>query len=92
MADTTNTPAMYTEAEALDEAVTLLTRRLRRLHREEYDAVVASLPEGVREAISHADLRADLVRARDERDGIPLCSRPWPSRFDDADDDDADDE
>jgi hypothetical protein len=53
-----------TEAEALDEAVRLLTRRMSRLHPAAFYAVRNSLPDGVREAINAADARADKARAR----------------------------
>jgi hypothetical protein len=45
----------YTEAEATNEAVLLLTRKMRRLHAQEFAAVWAMLPDGAKEAIYAAE-------------------------------------
>lgn len=60
---------VYTDSQATDEAVLLLTRKLRRLHREAFADLTARLPEGAREALSAAERRADVLRDADERDG-----------------------
>lgn len=57
--------AKFTKAEALDEAVLLFTRKMRRLHTEEFAQVMKMLPDGAREALMLADNRADAVRMRD---------------------------
>lgn len=53
----------YTPAEATDEAVLLLVRKLRRLHPGAYADVMGRLSDGARDALTLADIRADLVRA-----------------------------
>lgn len=53
----------YTDAQATDEAVLLLTRKLRRLYPDTYTALMNKLPEGAREALDLADIRADKLRA-----------------------------
>lgn len=60
----------YTDTQATDEAVLLLTRKLRRLHPEAFADLMSKLPEGAREALDAADLRAETLRAYDSRDGI----------------------
>jgi hypothetical protein len=75
----TTAPATYTEAEATDEALLLLIRRLRRQHPEAYLAVTRSLPDGAQETLDHAEHRADLVRVADSARGIRLGSRPFPA-------------
>lgn len=51
-----------TDAEAADEAILLLTRKMRRLHRAEFDHVWGMLPDGAKRAIYAAEARADRVR------------------------------
>ena len=84
----TETPATrtepYTDAQATDEAVLLLTRKLRRLHPDAYTDLMGRLPEGAREALHFADQRADTLRAYDRRDGI---TREYVDRFAALDDD-----
>jgi hypothetical protein len=66
----------FTEAEATDETMLLLTRKLRRLHPEAYADIWSKLPEGAHRAIYAAERRAD--RLRDRNDG-----RTWePDDFD----------
>ncbi len=60
----------YTDEQAADEALLLLTRKLRRLHPDAYADVICRLPDGAREALNAADIRADKLRATDQRDGI----------------------
>jgi hypothetical protein len=69
MAEITTTE-IYTDEQATDEAVLLLTRRLRRLHPEVHASLMASFPEGVREALDMADNRADLLRHNDKQADI----------------------
>jgi hypothetical protein len=64
------TTETYTDQQATDEAVLLLARKLRRLHPDTYVALMTMLPEGARNALHFADLRADTLRAHDQRDGI----------------------
>lgn len=64
-----------TDAEATDEAVLLLTRKLRRLHPTAFRDLMDRLPEGAREALHFADQRADTRRAAQ---GVPA---EWPTRF-----------
>jgi hypothetical protein len=79
------TTETYTDQQATDEAVLLLTRKLRRLYSDTYRALMARLPEGAQEALNQADVRADHLRASDERDGI---TRTYVDRW--AEDDDGD--
>jgi hypothetical protein len=75
----------YTDQQATDEAVLLLVRKLRRLHPDTYVAVMTKLPEGARNALHFADLRADTLRAYDQRDGI---TREYVDPYAELDDDD----
>jgi len=68
----------YTDQQATEEALLLLTRKLRRLHPEAHADLMARLPEGAREALLFADQRADTLRAADRRDGI---TRQYVSKF-----------
>jgi hypothetical protein len=52
----------FTEAQATDEAMLLITRRMRRLYPEAFAAVWAKLPDGAKDAIMFAEGRADRVR------------------------------
>lgn len=67
-------PKYYTEAQALDEAVLMLMRRMGRLHPTAYHQVLTSLSDGVREALTLADIRADKLRA----EGV---AREFPTVF-----------
>lgn len=69
MNDTTNT-TIATDQQATDEAVLMLTRRLRRLYPDAYAAVITSLAPGLRDALQLADNRADLLRHQDQQAGI----------------------
>jgi hypothetical protein len=69
MTKTTSTQE-YTDTQATDEALLLLIRKLRRLHPAAFTDVMGKLPEGAREALNTADIRADRQRAADQRDGI----------------------
>lgn len=60
--DTDHPAQPYTDAEATDEAVLLLVRRLRRLHPAAYADVLGKLSDGARDALTLADNRADLLR------------------------------
>ncbi len=75
----------YTDAQATDEAVLRLVRRLRRDHQDVFVTLMARLPEGARQALDKADLRADLQRAYDQRDGV---TRQYVDRYADMRDDD----
>lgn len=52
----------FTEAEATDEAMLLLSRKLRRLHPGAFANIWSKLPEGAHRAIYAAERRADVVR------------------------------
>jgi hypothetical protein len=65
-----NAGPIYDEAQATDEAVLLLVRKLRRLHPGAYADLMNSIPEGARDALAAADLRADRLRARDAGRGF----------------------
>lgn len=52
----------YTEAQATDEALLLLSRKLRRTSRMTFDKIWAQLPDGAKDAIALAEARADRVR------------------------------
>lgn len=64
------TATPFTDAQATDEAVLMLVRKLRRLHPEACADLMAKLPEGAREALHGAEMRADTLRAYDKRDGV----------------------
>lgn len=81
------TTETYTDQQATDEAVLLLIRKLRRLHPDAHADLMAKLPEGARQALHFADLRADTLRAYDQRDGI---TREYVDRFAALDDEDED--
>jgi hypothetical protein len=74
----TETALPYTDAQATDEAVLLLVRKLRRLHRDAYIDLMGRLPEGARDALDQADIRADRLRATDQRDGV---TREYRDRY-----------
>jgi hypothetical protein len=52
----------YTEAQATDEALLLLVRKLRRLDRSTFDLIWKQLPDGAQDAILLSEVRADRVR------------------------------
>jgi hypothetical protein len=79
----------YTDQQATDEAVLLLTRKLRRLHPATYADIMAKLPEGAKTALHQSDVRADTLRAYDQRDGI---TREYIDPYADLDDDEDDEE
>src|SRR5689334_10380725 len=85
---TTNTDKIevaYTDREALDEAVRLFTRRMRRLHTDAFNAVMVSLPDGAREALNAADIRADTLMHSDAKNTDMI--RTWPTAYEiDTDD------
>lgn len=72
-----------TDQQATDEAVLLLTRKLRRLHRDAYVDLMSKLPEGARAALDAAERRADTLRDKHTVEGLA-----YPV----TDDDDEDDE
>jgi hypothetical protein len=80
------TTETYTDQQATDEAVLLLVRKLRRLHRDAYTDLMGRLPEGARYALNQADIRADHLRNADRRDGI---TREYRDRW--ADDEEIED-
>jgi len=79
------TAETYTEQQATDEAVLLLTRKLRRLHPAACADLMAKLPDGARDALNQAEIRADRLRHYDERDGI---TREYVDRYAGLDDED----
>ncbi len=70
----------YTEAQATDEAVLLLTRKLRRLYPDVYTNLMSKLPQGARTALDAANLRADIQRGTDDREGIRQA-REYPDPY-----------
>jgi len=64
----TNAP-VFTDSQATDEAVLLLTRKLRRQFPSAYAGLIEQLPEGARFALVLAENRADVIRDHDQRDG-----------------------
>lgn len=79
----------YTDAQATDEAVLLLVRKLRRLYPDACDDLMDRLPEGAQQALHFADQRADTLREYDQRGGI---TREYVDRFAAIDDDETDEE
>jgi hypothetical protein len=75
MQTTTETRTM-TEAEATDETMLRLTRKLMRLHPAAWADVIRQLPEGAREQIGAAERRADVLR---DREGIGTLA--WPAVY-----------
>lgn len=76
------TTKTYTDQQATDEALLLLTRKLHRLHPAAHTDLMSKLPEGARHALHQADLRADTLRAYDKRDGITREYRDWMAEID----------
>jgi hypothetical protein len=70
-----------TAAEATDEAVLRLIRKLGRLHPAAYADVIRQLPEGAREQLEAAERRADVLR---DQHGISSLTYPavYPSDCD----------
>lgn len=85
--DTAAPAPTYTDQEATDEALLLFMRRLRREHPDAYRAVESSLSEGARDALDHAEHRADALRFADSAQGIRIGSRPYPKWNEPTDDD-----
>lgn len=81
---TGQTTHTYTDSQATDEAVLLLVRKLRRLRPQAYGDITARMPGWTREALHSAEMRADTLRAYDERDGI---KREYVSKYDEIDED-----
>lgn len=73
---------IHTDAQATDEAVLLLTRKLRRLHPDAYADLMNRLSEGARDALTLADNRADSLRHTDRRDGITRTIQTISERVD----------
>lgn len=65
------TAPQFTDTQATDEAVLLLTRKLMRLHRDAYADVWAKLPDGAKRAILAAEARADVLRDSGPRTWAP---------------------
>ena len=63
---------VFTAAEAADETLLLLTRKLRRLHPEAFRGIWDALPDGAQRAIYAAENRADQVRARGGKTWEPV--------------------
>lgn len=61
----------FTDEQATDEAVLLLVRKLRRLHRDAYVDLMGRLPAGARDALMLADQRAEKLRV----DGVTRTYR-----------------
>jgi len=59
----------YTDSEATDEALLLLTRKLHRLHPAAHADLMDRLPEGAKTALRFAENRADRVRDFDQLNG-----------------------
>lgn len=72
----------YTQTGATEEALRLFARKVHRLHPGAYADVIRLLPEGAREALQQAEMRADTLMHHDQRDGV---TRTYPSVFDDID-------
>jgi hypothetical protein len=81
---------VYTDAQATDEAVLLLTRKLRRLHPEVHADLMRRLPQGARDALNFADIRADRQRCLDQHDGVTREYRDWQSELETDEDEVAD--
>jgi hypothetical protein len=60
---------IYTDDEAINEAILLFTRKVRRLHPEAFADVIARLPQEARDMLTLAENRADVVRDADEKAG-----------------------
>lgn len=69
---------IYTDAQATEEALLLLMRKIHRLHPDAYADVITRLPDLARQALSLAELRADTLRASDRREGI---TRAYPDHL-----------
>lgn len=94
MNDTTTT-IIATDAQATDEAVLMLTRRLHRLYPDAYKAVITSLSDGLRDALNLADNRADSLRHTDKREGVTRKFETLAERIEremEIEDEDADEE
>lgn len=76
------TTTEYTDAQATDEAVLLLVRKLRRTHQDVYAEIIAKLPQGAQDALMLADQRADKLRM----DGVTREYRNIWAGEDDSDD------
>jgi hypothetical protein len=82
---TTNEQAIqYSQTEATEEALRLFMRKVARLHPEAHADVLSRLPQGAREALAMAELRADTLFITDRRDGV---IRSYPTAFEDSDED-----
>jgi hypothetical protein len=96
MTDTTTAttaPAVpYTDAEATDEAVLILVRRLGRRHPEALAEVLRGLPTGARDALWYAEARADRVRDAVKAGGPARRYMTDAERYNEADGDDTDED
>lgn len=80
MTNTKTAPAgTLTDTQAADLALLLITRKLRRMAPTEFDRAWRQLPDGAKNAINAAEMRADVLR--DQQPGLT-----WPS--DDTDEND----
>lgn len=69
---------MYTDNQATDEALLLFLRKIHRLYPAAYADVITKLPDGAREALSTAELRADTLRSRDRESAT---TRTYPTAY-----------
>lgn len=61
---------IYTDAQATDEAVLMLTRKLARLHPEIYRDLISQIPAASRDALHLAGMRAETLRHADRQAGV----------------------
>ena len=73
---------MMSEAQALNEAVLLITRKMARKAPAEYAAILAQFPQGARTVLDKAECAVD--RIRDYLGGA--LNLEWPAELDDEDD------
>lgn len=59
---TENQTKSFTDAQATDEAMLLLTRKFRRMFPQQFQAVWGKLPAGAQRAIYASEIRADVLR------------------------------
>jgi hypothetical protein len=76
----TATTRHFTASQATDEALLLFIRKVRRLHPAAFGDVWAKLPDGAKQALAAAEMRADVLR--DTNRG--LTWQPDPTDEDDG--------
>lgn len=67
---------IYSDSQGTDEAVLLLIRKLQRLHPEAAKDLWSRLPDGARDALHMAEIRADVLRDQREKSGTVYT---WPT-------------